>query len=164
VFPYLGFTSNSSCASFGSRVSRATSISWPEATEPLWRTTSRVFTLRLRALASLCSGAPSHRPPKAQDYAIMADYNRNLRSAKRVSGVGLHGSNPEPLMSALGQKETLDRRLLMSALPPKRTWGGIIRLPHSRLDGAVSRRQRRSKQPRRRAQTRGPLLSREARL
>jgi hypothetical protein len=108
VFPYLGFTSNSSCASFGSRVSRATSISWPEATEPLWRTTSRVFTLRLRALASLCSGAPSHRPPKAQDYAIMADYNRNLRSAKRVSGVGLHGSNPEPLMSALGQKETLD--------------------------------------------------------
>jgi hypothetical protein len=100
VFPYLGFTSNSSCASFGSRVSRAT------ATEPLWRTTSRVFTLRLRALASLCSGAPSHRPPKAQDYAIMADYNRNLRSAKRVSGVGLHGSNPEPLMSALGQKRT----------------------------------------------------------
>ena len=47
----------------------------------------------------------------------MADYNRNLRSAKRVSGVGLHGSNPEPLMSALGQKETLDRRLLCPLYP-----------------------------------------------
>ena len=33
--------------------------------------------------------------------------------------VSLHGSNPEPLMSALGQKRTLDRRLLMSALTPK---------------------------------------------
>jgi hypothetical protein len=49
----------------------------------------------------------------------MADYNRNLRSAKRVSGVGLHGSNPEPLMSALGQKRTSTRLQPMSAIPPK---------------------------------------------
>jgi hypothetical protein len=35
--------------------------------------------------------------------------------------VSLHGSNPEPLMSALGQKQTLQGVSLMSALPPKRT-------------------------------------------
>jgi hypothetical protein len=34
-------------------------------------------------------------------------------------GVVLHGSNPEPLMSALGQKRTLRCILVMSALPPK---------------------------------------------
>ena len=32
----------------------------------------------------------------------MADYIRDLRLAKWVSGVSLHGSNPEPPMSALG--------------------------------------------------------------
>jgi hypothetical protein len=31
----------------------------------------------------------------------------------------LHGSNPEPLMSALGQKQTSEHVQLMSALPPK---------------------------------------------
>jgi hypothetical protein len=31
----------------------------------------------------------------------------------------LHGNNPEPLMSAKGQKQTSDWRLPMSALPPK---------------------------------------------
>jgi hypothetical protein len=31
----------------------------------------------------------------------------------------LHGSNPEPLMSALGQKQTLGHLRAMSALPPK---------------------------------------------
>jgi hypothetical protein len=34
-------------------------------------------------------------------------------------GLGLHGNNPEPLMSALGQKQTSDCRLLMSAVTPK---------------------------------------------
>jgi len=34
-------------------------------------------------------------------------------------GVSLHGGNPEPLMSALGQQQTLKRFHLMSALPPK---------------------------------------------
>ena len=32
----------------------------------------------------------------------MTDYSRDLRPAKWGSGVILHGSNPEPLMSALG--------------------------------------------------------------
>ena len=36
----------------------------------------------------------------------MADYIRDLLPTKRGSGVSLHGSNPEPLMSALGQKQT----------------------------------------------------------
>jgi hypothetical protein len=31
----------------------------------------------------------------------------------------LHGSNPEPLMSALGQKRTSEHVQSMSALPPK---------------------------------------------
>jgi hypothetical protein len=35
------------------------------------------------------SGAPSHRPPKAQDYAIMADYIRDLRPAKWGSMINL---------------------------------------------------------------------------
>jgi hypothetical protein len=34
-------------------------------------------------------------------------------------GVSLHGSNPEPLMSALGQKQTFECVRVMSALPPK---------------------------------------------
>ena len=64
---------------------------------------TRIATLRrLRLAASrcsqfaACSGAPSHRPPKAQDYAIMADYIRDLRPAKwgpminlRLSALGL---------------------------------------------------------------------------
>jgi hypothetical protein len=33
----------------------------------------------------------------------------------------LHGNNPEPPMSALGQKQTWQRILLMSALPQKQT-------------------------------------------
>jgi len=34
-------------------------------------------------------------------------------------GLSLHGSNPKPLMSALGQKQTLRLASPMSALPPK---------------------------------------------
>jgi hypothetical protein len=34
-------------------------------------------------------------------------------------GVSLHGSNLEPLMSALGQKQTFGPGNAMSALPPK---------------------------------------------
>jgi hypothetical protein len=33
--------------------------------------------------------------------------------------ISLHGTNPEPLMSALGQKQTLRSEISMSALPPK---------------------------------------------
>jgi len=47
--------------------------------------------------------------PKAQDHANRIDnYSRDLRQAKWGSGVSLQGSNPEPLMSALGQKQTCD--------------------------------------------------------
>jgi hypothetical protein len=42
-----------------------------------------------------------------------------MRPAKWGSGLSLHSSNPEPLMSALGQKQTLPESNGMSALPPK---------------------------------------------
>jgi hypothetical protein len=42
-----------SWASLSSRVSRATSVSWPAGEELRWRTAFRAFALRLRALASL---------------------------------------------------------------------------------------------------------------
>jgi hypothetical protein len=35
------------------------------------------------------------------------------------TGLGLHGCNPEPLMSALGQKQTFREVETMSALPPQ---------------------------------------------
>ena len=49
----------------------------------------------------------------------MADYIRDLRQAKWGSGTNLHGGNPEPPMSALGQKQTSAHVRVMSALPPK---------------------------------------------
>jgi hypothetical protein len=54
------------------------------------------------------------------DYALeWHNYSRDLRPVKWGSGVSLHGSNPDPLMSALGQKQTLQHVRTMSALPPK---------------------------------------------
>jgi hypothetical protein len=50
---------------------------------------------------------------------LHSNYSRDLRQAKLGSGIILHGSNPEPLMSALGQKQTSRHIGLMSALPPK---------------------------------------------
>jgi hypothetical protein len=47
------------------------------------------------------------------------DCSRDLRPAKWGLMVKLHSSNPEPLMSALGQKQTFKRVRLMSAIPPK---------------------------------------------
>src|SRR6516225_3286980 len=60
-----------SSASRSSRVSRATSVSWPEADELLWRTAFGAFALRLRALASLLLALERRRIafPKAQDKA-----------------------------------------------------------------------------------------------
>ena len=57
--------------------------------------------------------------PKAQDHANSADYSRDSRPVKWGLGVSLHGSNPEPPMSALGHKRTLEGLFTMSALPPK---------------------------------------------
>src|SRR5215472_3303619 len=56
----------------------------------------------------------SPTPPDCID--LRCDYSRNLRPAKWDLGVSLHSSNPEPLMSALGQKQTSQHILLMSAL------------------------------------------------
>ena len=44
--------------------------------------------------------------------------------------VKLHGSNFEPLMSALGQKQTLQHVRTMSALPPKADIGSQPRNIH----------------------------------
>jgi hypothetical protein len=55
-----------------------------------------------------------------------------LRLAKWGSGIGLLGSNREPLMSALGQKQAFNDGCPMSALPPKadiRTDDQGFRLP-----------------------------------
>src|SRR5262249_4207482 len=57
--------------------------------------------------------------PETQERANIADYSRGLGLAKWGSGVSLHGSSPEPLMSALGQKQTSGHLRSMSALPPK---------------------------------------------
>jgi hypothetical protein len=46
----------------------------------------------------------------------MVDYSRDLRAAEWGSGVSLHGSNPEPLMSALEQV-----RVSCPLYPQKRT-------------------------------------------
>jgi hypothetical protein len=57
----------------------------------------------------------------------MPDYIRDLRQAKWGSGVSLHGSNPEPLMSALGQKRTLELSPAMSALCQKQTFCAAVK-------------------------------------
>jgi hypothetical protein len=44
--------------------------------------------------------------PETQDRANIADYIRDSRLVKWGSGISLHGGNPEPPMSALGQKRT----------------------------------------------------------
>src|SRR5690349_24915738 len=58
--------------------------------------------------------------PGAQNCGdLRCNYSRDLRHAKWGSGVSLHGSNPKPPLSALGQKQTSDDVHIMSALPPK---------------------------------------------
>jgi hypothetical protein len=67
--------------------------------------------------------------PKAQTGATwLCNYSRDLRLAKWGSGVSLHSSNPEALMSALGQKRTWRGQIAMSALPLKAD------IPRSNLD------------------------------
>ena len=52
----------------------------------------------------------------------MVDYIRDLRRAKWGSGVSLHGSNPEPLMSALPPKADIGA----ATRSPRRRWQGLI--------------------------------------
>jgi hypothetical protein len=84
----------SSSASFSSLISRAISVSWLEAEEPLWRTARvvrrlGVFALRLRALASSLFALERRRMayPKAQDYA---DFQRGLQQGFATSGMGFN--------------------------------------------------------------------------
>src|SRR5262249_42795090 len=63
--------------------------------------------------------ASSHCLPQGLGPRQPCNYSRDLRPAKWGSGQSLHGSNPEPLMSALGQKRTFAVQKGMSALPPK---------------------------------------------
>jgi hypothetical protein len=67
----------------GTAVSRATSVSWPEAEELLWRAAFRVFALRLRQFAP-CSGAPSHSSSQGSGLRRFSkwDYSGELRPAK----------------------------------------------------------------------------------
>jgi hypothetical protein len=62
------------------------------------------------------------RPSKAEDQASV-DGNKQLQQGFTTGEMGLevslHGSNPEPFMSALGQKRTFSRSIAMSPLPPK---------------------------------------------
>jgi hypothetical protein len=57
---------------------------------------------------SLNEIAPSHRPSQGLGPRRFSKwhYSRDLRPAEWGSGVSLHGSNPDLLMSALGQKRT----------------------------------------------------------
>jgi hypothetical protein len=50
---------------------------------------------------------------------MKGDYSRDFRQAKWGSGIKLHCSSREPLMSALGHKRTFRSFRPMSALPPK---------------------------------------------
>ena len=60
------------------------------------------------------------------------DYSRDSGLAKWGSGVSLHGSNPEPFMSALGQKRTFRSVRRMSAIPPKADIRRLIGSPRRR--------------------------------
>jgi len=48
----------------------------------------------------------------------MVRLQQEFATSEMGSGLNLHGSNPEPLMSALGQKQTCAAHKLMSALHP----------------------------------------------
>jgi hypothetical protein len=95
-------------------VFRATSVSWPEAEELLWRTAFRVFALRLRALASLLLALERRRivHPRLQDYAdfqvalqqgfALGEMGFNDAVFRQASWVGLHASTWQRPHSALG--------------------------------------------------------------
>src|SRR5215831_8134773 len=75
-------------ASFRSRVSRTTSISWPEAVELLWRTGLRVFALRLRALVGLLLALERRRiaHPRLRTTPI---FKAGLQQGFAAGGMGL---------------------------------------------------------------------------
>jgi hypothetical protein len=68
--------------------------------------------LILRELDRFDVGSGLHR---------QGDYSEDLSPAGWGSGVSLHSSNPEPLVSALGHKPTSEHVQSMPAYPRKRT-------------------------------------------
>jgi hypothetical protein len=79
---------------------------------------------------------------KAQDHAnTVADYSKDLRSAKWVQQSICAAKKPELPMSALGHKRTLQLICVMSALCQKRTfvdWPQHCRSTGASDTGAVS--------------------------
>src|SRR5215467_8144073 len=112
-----------SCASCSSQVSRATSVSWPEADELLWRTAFGAFALRLRALASLLLALERRRIAHPQGLGLRR-YSKSITAGicgrrNGVQGFNLRGSNLEPLVSALGRSRHCCPVGLTPALPPE---------------------------------------------
>src|SRR5262249_52935855 len=85
---------------------------------PVRRARIKRFMLQLHKIA------PPHclRRDGTAPTVTAGNYSRELRKAKWGSRFVLRGGNPEPLTSALGQKQTFGKARLMSALPQKRTW------------------------------------------
>src|SRR5262249_51414573 len=74
------------------------------------RSTTRTALLAIAAANCVITVAPD----------IIYSPKRRLRSTPDTgSGISLHGGNPGPPMSALGQKRTSEHVQSMSALPPK---------------------------------------------
>jgi len=57
--------------------------------------------------------------PEVRDYANQGLLQQGFVTDEMGLAGELHSSDPEPLMSALGQKRTLGQLRVMSALPPK---------------------------------------------
>jgi hypothetical protein len=63
---------------------------------------------------------PSHCLPQYAGLRLTTlRLQQGFWTGETTLAVSLHGTNPEPLMSALGQKQTLRHVRVMSALPPK---------------------------------------------
>src|SRR5215469_2498619 len=98
-------------ASLSSRRSRATSVSWPEADELLWRTVFGAFALRLRPLDSLLLALERRRIAHPKGLGLRRfskwHYSRDLRPVEWGSGVSLHGDSqkvqPMRLLSEVGR-------------------------------------------------------------
>src|SRR6516162_3162073 len=96
------------------------------AATQLWRSAA-LWHFRLTAarfgLFAASSGAPCHGPPQGSELIArllaVARLEQGFATGEMGLGIKLHGSNPEPLMSALGQRQTSEHDWIMSALPPK---------------------------------------------
>ena len=78
---------------------------------------------------------------KAYDHAYCVPITAGICEPRNGARGQVHGSNPEPPMSALGQKQTFGKARLMSALPPKadigtQSWN--VRFSDERRIGPIS--------------------------